>query len=413
MIQKLKQPVLGMQILATAFGATILLPLLTGLDPAVTLFSAGIGTLLFHLITKFQIPIFLGPSFAFIPAIIYGMGQWGKEATMGALAVSSVVYLLLSLAVWKGGSEKIQKVLPPTVTGPIIMLIGLLLAPVAVNLALGKSGDGKIQLYSLGTALSLALFTFFVTVVLALRGKGLWRTCSIIIGLLSGHGLSLLLGQVDMAKFWNAGWFSIPSFSLPGWNLEAVLFILPLAIAPCVEHVGDILAIGQTVGKDFTKKPGLHKTLLGDGLASALSSLLGGPPNTTYSEVTGAVSWTKAYDPKIMVWAAGWAILLSFCSKLAAFFQTIPTPVIGGILILLFGNIAVVGLRLLTEYAKSPEGSLELPRNIIVVAIILVCGLGGMELNFQGVAFKGVGLGAVLGISFHFLLKLIPHIDEN
>lgn len=409
MRNKIHNSLLGLQILATAFGATILLPLLTGLDPGVTLFTAGVGTLVFQLVTRLQIPIFLGPSFAFIPAIIYGVGAWGKEATMGALAVSSLVYLLLSLAAWKGGAEKIQKILPATITGPIIMLIGLLLAPVAVNMASGKTGDGSGVLYPMGQALVMASFSFLVTILLALRGRGLWRSCSIIIGLLSGHLLSLILGQVDNSKIAVASWFSLPGFTLPQFNLEAILFILPLAIAPCVEHVGDILAIGQTVGKDFTKKPGLHKTLLGDGFASALSSLLGGPPNTTYSEVTGAVSWTRAFNPKIMLWAAAWAIGLSFFSKLAAFFQTIPAPVIGGILILLFGNIAVVGLRLLAEYAKTAEGNLELPQNIIVITIILVCGLGGMEFAFQGLAFKGVGLGAVLGISFHLLLKLVPH----
>ncbi|MCB1805929.1 MAG: uracil permease, partial [Candidatus Competibacteraceae bacterium] len=281
-------------MLFVAFGALVLVPLLTGLDPNVALFTAGLGTLLFQLITGGKVPIFLASSFAFIAPIIYGVQTWGMAATLGGLAAAGLVYIALSALVKLRGVGVLHRLFPPIVVGPVILIIGLILAPVAVNMALGKSGDGALQLVPQTQAVIVSAIALGVTVLTTLLGKGFLRIVPILCGVVAGYLAALVLGLVDFTPVNNAAWFAVPDFVYPEWNTAAVLYMLPVAIAPAIEHFGDMLAISGVTGRDYLQKPGVHRTLLGDGLATTLAAGLGGPPNTTYSEVTGAVALTKA-----------------------------------------------------------------------------------------------------------------------
>jgi len=400
------QWLLGGQMLFVAFGALVLVPLLTGLDPNVALFTAGAGTLLFQAVTRGKVPVFLASSFAFIAPIVYGVQTWGIPATLCGLAAAGLLYVVLSFVVRIKGSEFLERYLPRVVTGPVIMVIGLILAPVGVNLALGKSGDGAIVLVPEGTAVVLAFIALGTTVLLALLGKGLVRVIPILTGAAAGYIAALVLGLfaakplVDFSPVAAAPWFAVPSFVFPEWSLAAIVFIVPVALAPAIEHFGDILAIRGVTGRDYLKDPGIQNTMLGDGLATSLAGFLGGPPNTTYSEVTGAVTLTRAFNPAIMTWAALWAIALSFIGKLGAILQTIPTPVMGGILVLLFGAITVVGLSSL----MGAKDDLTRPRNLIIVSMILVLGIGGMEIPIGNFALGGIGLAGVVGVVLNLIL---------
>ncbi len=387
-------------MLFVAFGALVLVPILTGMDPNVALFTAGVGTLLFQFITRNTVPVFLASSFAFIPAIILGTQTWGLPATLSGLFAAGLLYVVLSgLVAWRG-NDIVLRILPPIVTGPVIMVIGLTLAPVAVNMALGKTGDGAFELFSMNQALWMAIPALTVSVLVAAMGKGMLRLLPIISGLATGYVIALFMGIVDFGVVAAAPWFAIPKFVTPEFNLEAILFILPIAIAPAVEHVGDVVAISNTVGKDFLKTPGLKRTLLGDGLATSLAAFLGGPPNTTYSEVTGAVALTKVYNPIVMVWAAGFAILLSIIGKTGAMLQTIPTPVMGGIMTLLFGAITVIGISTLAR----AKVNLTEGRSLVIVSLSLVFGLGGMFFEFGEFKLQGIALAAILGIFLNLVL---------
>ena len=399
---RVKDGFLGAQMLFVAFGALVLVPLLTGLDPNVALFTAGLGTLVFQIITKGKVPVFLASSFAFIAPIIYGVKTWGIPGTMCGLAAAGVVYMLLSLLVRVQGSDIIKKVLPPVVTGPVIMVIGLILAPVAVYMAMGKTGDGAIVLYPQAKAMTVSLLALATTVLVSILGKGVFKLIPIICGIVVGYVLSLIFGFVDFSGISKAAWFAVPNFVMPEWNLSAIFFIVPIAIAPAIEHFGDIVAIGGVSGKDYLKDPGIQNTMLGDGVATSLASFLGGPPNTTYSEVTGAVALTKVFNPAIMTWAAITAILLAFVGKLGAILQTIPVPVMGGIMLLLFGAIMVVGLNILV---RSGDDLLE-PRNLSIVALILIFGIGGMSFSAGQFQLQGIGLAGILGVVLNLVL---PH----
>ncbi len=400
------QWLIGGQMLFVAFGALVLVPLLTGLDPNVALFTAGAGTLIFQAVTRGKVPVFLASSFAFIAPIIYGVQTWGIPATLCGLAAAGLLYVVLSFVVRIKGSEFLERYLPRVVTGPVIMVIGLILAPVGVNLALGKSGDGAIVLVPEGTAILLAAIALGTTVLLALLDKGLLRVVPILTGAAVGYLAVILLALfqetpiVDFSPVAAAPWFAAPSFVFPEWNLAAIFFIVPVALAPAIEHFGDILAIRGVTGRDYLKDPGIQNTMLGDGLATSMASLLGGPPNTTYSEVTGAVTLTRAFNPAIMTWAALWAIALSFIGKLGAVLQTIPTPVMGGILVLLFGAITVVGLSSL----MGAKDDLTKPRNLIIISMILVLGIGGMEIPIGNFALGGIGLAGVVGVLLNLFL---------
>lgn len=415
---------LGAQMLFVAFGALVLVPLLTGLNANVALFTAGAGTLIFQLITRGKVPVFLASSFAFIAPIIYGVGEWGIPGTMCGLAAAGLVYVILSFVVRIFGSGVLHKVLPPIVTGPVIMVIGLVLAPVAIHMASGRTGDGAAWLVPQTTAYIIAGVALAVTILVSLLGRGLFKLIPILSGISAGYITSLILDAsgftaatqaafdpgtlqnwtaptlISMGKVASAPWFSVPQFTFPTWNLEAILFIVPVAIAPAIEHFGDILAIGGISGKDYVDDPGIENTLLGDGVATSFAALLGGPPNTTYSEVSGAVALTKSFNPAIMTWAAITAILLAFIGKLGGFLNSIPVPVMGGIMVLLFGAIAVIGINTLVKAGVD----LMQPRNLAIVAIILVFGIGGMTFDLAIVKLGGIGLAGVVGVLLNLIL---------
>ncbi|BHH85164.1 uracil-xanthine permease family protein [Desulforhopalus sp. 52FAK] len=415
---------LGAQMLFVAFGALVLVPILTGLDPNVALFTAGVGTLAFQVITKGKVPVFLASSFAFIAPIIYGVQTWGVPGTLCGLAAAGVMYIILSFIVRIFGAGILHKYLPAVVTGPVIMVIGLVLAPVAVHMAMGRTGDGSAWLVPETTAMIVAGVSLVTTALVALIGRGWMKLIPILCGIIAGYITALGLDVTGFTASTQAGfdpgtltnwtgpalisfspvaekvWFAMPAFVFPEWRWEAILFIVPVAIAPAIEHFGDVLAVGSITGKDYVKDPGIENTMLGDGIATSIASMLGGPPNTTYSEVSGAVALTKAYNPAIMTWAAIVAILLSFIGKIGAVLATIPVPVMGGIMILLFGMITVVGINTLVKSGQD----LTTPRNLIIVAVILVCGIGGMKFSAGGFAIEKIGLAGILGILLNIIL---------
>ncbi|MGI2064858.1 uracil-xanthine permease family protein [Shewanella sp. MF08487] len=409
-MRRLAIPLQGAQMLFVAFGALVLMPLLTGLDTSVALFTAGIGTLLFQLITKRQVPIFLASSFAFIAPILYGVQTWGIPSTMGGIMAAGVVYVMLGALVKVRGTEFIHKLLPPVVVGPVIIIIGLGLAPVAVNMALGKSGDGSVTLVATNIALFISLASLCTTIAVAIFAKGLLKVMPILAGIIVGYGLSLAFGIVDFAVVTTASWIAIPKFVTPELNWYAIAFMIPVAIAPAVEHIGDILAISNVAGKDFMKKPGLHRTLTGDGIATIAAAAFGGPPNTTYSEVTGAVTLTRNFDPKIMTWTAITAITLAFVGKLGALMQTIPVPVMGGIMCLLFGSIAAVGLSTLIRN----QVDLSEPRNLSIVGVTLVFGIGGMAFGIGSFSLTGISLCGIVAIVMNLILPATKeHVHDT
>ncbi|MFT3850791.1 MAG: uracil-xanthine permease family protein [Propionivibrio sp.] len=392
----------GAQILFVAFGATVLVPLLTGLNPSLALLGAGVGTLIFQICTKREVPIYLGSSFAFIAPVIYSVKTWGMPATLGALAAASFFYYVAAgLVKWRGVNF-IHRLLPPVVIGPVVMVIGLGLAQVAISMATGKAGDQQVVPY--GTSLAVATISLLATMLTAIRARRLLKLVPILVGVAVGYVVSLFLGIVDFSKVTEAAWIAIPEFGKPEFNMAAILFMIPVAIAPIVEHVGGILAISSVTGKDFTESPGLHRTLLGDGLAVNIVGLFGGPPVTTYGEVTGAVMLTKNYNPVVMTWAAVFAILMAFVGKFGAFLQTIPMPVMGGIMMLLFGSIAGIGLKTIMD------GRVDLasPRNLCIVSVTLVTGIGGLGVTIGSFSLQGISLCGVLAVVLNLVLPREP-----
>ena len=379
-----KALVLGLQHMFAMFGATVLVPLITGLDIGTTLLCAGGGTLLFHLITGGKVPAFLGSSFAFLggyaAVTVFADVPGGEKvlhpellpyACLG-VACSGLVYLVLAAAIKAFGIKRVMRCFPPIVTGPIIVSIGLILAPVAVGSCKGNW--------------LLALVALVVIAVCNIWGRGMVKILPILIGLAVSYALACCLGEVDFSKISEAAWIGFPVHKAQTvlgvdfkdgaqiWN--AIIAIVPIALATIMEHIGDISAISSTVGKDFIKDPGLHRTLTGDGLATTFASLFGGPANTTYGENTGVLALSRVFDPVVIRIAAVFAILLSFCPKFAALIATIPAPIVGGVSFVLYGMISAVGIRNLVEnhvdFSKS--------RNLIIAAVILVTALGGVTL---------------------------------
>jgi uracil permease len=406
---QVKDSLFGAQMLFVAFGALVLVPILTGLNPNVALFTAGLGTLIFQVITKGKVPVFLASSFAFIAPISYGVKTWGIAGTMCGLAAAGVLYILLSFLIKIKGSGFLKKYLPPVVTGPVIMVIGLVLAPVAVGMATGNIGGSKL----VGdNALIISMAALFTTVIVSIFTKGFIKLIPILCGIIVGYVVSLMFGAVNFDPIVNAPWLAMPDFTFPTWNSDAIFYIVPVAIAPAIEHFGDVLAVGSITGKDYLKDPGVDKTMLGDGVATSVAAMFGGPPNTTYSEVSGAVALTKAFNPAIMTWAAIFAISLSFIGKVGGFLSTIPTPVMGGIMILLFGMITVIGLNTLVRAGDD----LTKPRNLVIVSLILVCGIGGMvletgtfsifDITVNNIKLEKIGLAGILGIVLNLVLPI-------
>ena len=395
-----RQVLAGAQMLFVAFGALVLMPLITGMDPNVALFTAGLGTLLFQLVTRRQVPVFLASSFAFIAPIIAAKGEFGLPAVMGGVVAAGLVYILLGFAVRLKGPGFIDRLLPPVVIAPVIISIGLALSPVAVNMAMGKAGDGSAQLIPYQTAMLISMPALVTTLLVAVLGKGLFRLVPILAGVAVGYGLSFAFGVVDTSGIAAAPWLAMPNFIAPEFNIGAILFMVPVALAPAIEHIGGVVAIGSVTGNNYVKKPGLHRTLLGDGVATSAAGLFGGPPNTTYAEVTGAVMLTKNYNPKIMTWAAIFAIALAFIGKFGAGLLSIPVPVMGGILCLLFGSIAVVGLSTLIRH----QVDLSEARNLIIVSVTLVFGIGGMAIGYGEFTLSGISLCAIIALLLNLVL---------
>lgn len=401
--------VLGIQMLFVAFGALVLVPLLTGLDPSIALFTAGVGTLLFHALTGGAVPIFLASSFAFIAPIQFAMKQFGPGATAGALFCAGLVYLVFSAMARVGGRELLNRYLPPIVTGPVIMVIGLKLAPVAVGMT--RSFDGGTPD---GRAVFIAACALLTAVAAVMYGKKLLSLIPVLCGIVVGYLVALAMGVVDFTPVREAAWFQIPwtaalakgTFAKPVFDVAAILYMLPVALAPAIEHVGDVLAISSVTGKDYLKSPGLHRTLLGDGLATSLAGLLGGPPNTTYSEVTGAVALTKATDPGLMRIAAVAAMVLAFAGKLGAVLRTIPAPVMGGIMLLLFGMIAAIGVNSLVKARVDMSRS----RNLVIASVILTAGIGDMTFSCGRFCLGGIGFAGLVGVLLNLLL---PGTNES
>lgn len=387
---------LGVQHTFTMFGATVLVPILTGMDISVALFMAGVGTLLFHLITGGKMPAFLGSSFAFIAPISAVIASHGPAYAQGGLVIAGLVYLLIGLLFKVGGVERIMSFFPPIVTGPIIMVIGLKLAPTAIDMA--------------STDWLMALIAFAIVTAVNIYGKGFFKVIPVVIGLLSAYIIAMILGRVDFSLVKESSWLGIPQFTLAKFNLDAIFTIAPLALVTMVEHVGDVIAIGATVKKDFVKSPGLIRTIISDGLATSLSAFFGGPANTTYSENTGVLALTKVWDPIVMRIAAVFAIILGFSPKLGAVISSIPTSIIGGISIILFGMIASVGARTLVENRVDFKQT----RNLIIAAVILVLGLGGailpISLGSFNVNIEGMALAAFAGI---ILNAVLPEEQED
>ena len=399
-----RQCVVGAQMLFVAFGALVLVPILTGLDPNVALFTAGLGTLVFQVVTRGRVPIFLASSFAFIAPIQYGMKTWGPGGTMCGIMAAGLLYFLVSFLIRWRGLQAVYKLLPPIVTGPVIMVIGLSLSPSAVHMALGKTGDGAVELFPVSVALPVALAALTATVVVSIYGRGFLKLIPILSGILAGYAAALFAGIVDFSGIEQAAWVGLPAFVRPTWNLQAAILFILVGIAPIVEHVGNILAVGAVTGRDYAKDPGLHKTLLGDGIATSIAGLFGGPPNTTYAEVTGGITLVRAFNPAVLTWAAFTALALSFITKLGAALQSIPTPVMGGIMILLFGAISVVGMNLLVRAGED----LVQPRNMAIVAVVLVFGIGGMGFRAGDFTLEGIGLAGVTGIVLNLALPNRP-----
>lgn len=387
-----RKTIVGIQFLFVAFGSTVLVPLLVGLDPATALFTAGVGTLIFHLVTKGVVPIFLGSSFAFIAPIIAASKQWGMPGTLAGITGVSLVYFVMSALVKWQGRRLLDKLFPPVVIGPVIILIGLSLSTSAVDMA--------------KTNWLLAAISLVVAITVLSLGRGMLKLIPVVCGIVAGYVVAVVMGLVDFAPVAAAPWFALPPslahFHLPEFAWEPFVYMIPVAIAPVIEHIGDVYVVSAVADKDFVKEPGLYRTMLGDGLACLAASFLGGPPVTTYSEVTGAMSITKVTHPQVIRISAVTAIAFSVIGKLSALLQSIPSAVLGGIMLLLFGTIASVGIQNLIQH----KTDLNVTRNTIIISVTLTIGIGGAVLSWGSFALSGIGLSALTGVVLNLIL---PH----
>ena len=385
-----RKTIVGIQFLFVAFGSTVLVPLLVGLDPATALFTAGIGTFIFHMVTKGKVPIFLGSSFAFIAPIISASQQWGMPGTLASIMGVALVYFVMSALIKWQGRRLLDRLFPPVVIGPVIICIGLSLAPAAVNMAKENW--------------LLAFISLLTSILVLVLGRGLVKLVPVVCGIIVGYIAAWLMGVVDVSAVGTAPWFALPQsvshFQLPQFAWEPFLFMIPVAIAPVIEHIGDVYVVGAVAGKDFVKDPGLHRTMLGDGLACMAASLFGGPPVTTYSEVTGAMQITRITSPAVIRIAAVTAIVFSIIGKLSAVLQSIPSAVLGGIMLLLFGSIAAVGIQNLINN----KVDLNQTRNIIIASVVLTLGIGGAVIPMGSFSLSGIGLSAVVGVILNLVI---------
>jgi len=400
---------LSFQHVFAMFGATILVPLLTGLSPATALFTAGTGTLLFILCTGAKVPAFLGSSFSFIAPLIAVTASHGLSYALGGAIATGIFYCIIAQIIRFTGTGWLDKVLPPVVIGSVIVVIGLYLAPVAMGMA-SNDAEGN---YSL-VYLSIAAVTLIITIAANIFLKGFFSAIPVLIGLISGYFFTLIMGLffpafaiIDFQVIKNAAWFGFPRFHVPAFSLVPVLIFVIVSLATICEHLGDMVVTSKIVGQDFYKNPGLHRTLSGDGLASAWAAIWGGPPNTTYSENVGVMAITRVYSVWVIGGAAVIAVFLSFFTKFGAIIQTIPSPVLGGVSILLFGIIASSGLRTIVESGVDYKDK----RNLIITSVILVIGIGGGKLAFnitQDLHFElaGIALATVVGIILNLAIPV-------
>lgn len=379
--------IMGIQYLFVAAGATILVPILTGIPASVCLFTAGMGTLLFHLITKGKLPVLLSSSFAFIAPIVAVTELYGQQYAFGGMVIAGLAYLLFSLIIYFVGLEKVTALFPPAVSSTMVILIGLILAPVAI--------------YNASVNWPIAFFTLFAGLLVKAKfDKSMFGSLSILTAIIVGTIVSSLFGFVDTSGVAQASFFGMPDFALPLFSASSILIIAPVAIVTFLEHFADISAVGKIVGKDYLKDPGVHRTLIGDGVATGIAGLLGGCPNTTYSENIGALELTGVKKPRTLQITAVLLILLSFFPKLTQAIHTIPAPVIGGISILLFGMIASSGIKSLVSDKVDFSGY----KNMVIVSTMLVIGVGGAIIEILGVQFSSLAVAAVVGVLLNFLL---------
>ena len=398
---------LGFQHLFAMFGATVLVPLLvngstgmTVIPPSVALLTAGLGTLLFQLVTKGKVPAYLGSSFAFIAPLIAAASAHGPGYALGGAMIAGLVYVLVGGVIAVIGLDWLDRLLPPVVIGSVIVVIGLGLASTGVDMA----GLSQAEVTLADPNVRVSLFTLVVTVIGSIFFKGFFAVIPILIGIVAGYIFAVLNGIVDFQPVLDAAWFALPKGHAPAFSWEAMALIAPVALVTLAEHLGDVLTISRVVGRDFYKDPGLHRTLLGDGLATSLAGLLGGPPNTTYGENIGVMAITRVYSVKVITTAAVIAVILSFVQKMGALIQTIPDAVMGGITIVLFGTIASSGLRTLVESGIDFGNK----RNLIISSVILVLGIGGAKIAIGPLQFEGMALAAITGIILNLVLPQDP-----
>jgi uracil permease len=403
---------LSLQHLFAMFGATILVPYLVGLSPAIALISSGLGTLAFLLITKFQVPAYLGSSFAFIAPVIAAKAAGGPSGAMVGTFLAGLVYGVVALVISKAGHRWIMNLLPPIVVGPVIIVIGLALSGTAVNMAMNNPATGKYSLLHF----SVALVTLIATIIFSIYAKKMLSMIPILAGIILGYIYALLVGVVDFKPVLDAKWLEMPDFIIPfvsykvtfSWDL--VLLMVPVAVVTLSEHIGHQLVLSKVVGRDYIKKPGLHRSILGDGTATMISALIGGPPKTTYGENIGVIAITRVYSVYVIAGAAIFAIIFGFIGKITALIGTIPTPVMGGVSILLFGIIASSGLRMLVD-SKIDFGN---KRNLVISSVILVIGIGGAVIKVsESLQIQGMALAAICGVLLNIILPGRETANEN
>lgn len=410
---------LSFQHVFAMFGATVLVPLLTGLNPSVALFTSGAGTFIYILITQGKVPTYLGSSFAFIAPLIAISGQYGVAYAMGASFCVGIFYLIVSAIIRKFGIAWLDRLLPPVVIGSVIMVIGLNLAPTAMNMAMYPFADPSMG-YSLSYAI-IAIVTLSIAIISSIVLKGFFTVIPILIAIVGGYLFTLIMGSIfpsyaliDFSVINDAAWFGIPSFAVPKFALVPILTFLLVSLATIAEHLGDTMVVSKVVGKEFYKDPGIHRTLAGDGAATAFASLFGGPPNTTYGENIGVMAISRVYSVWVIGGAATIAILLSFIQKVGAIIQTIPTPVMGGISMMLFGIIASAGIRTVVESGVD----YSCKRNLTITSVILVIGIGGGMIFFPitdslNFSLGGVALATLVGILLNAILPQSINTTEE
>lgn len=401
---------LSLQHLFAMFGATVLVPFIFGVDPATVLLMNGIGTLLYIIVCKGGIPAYLGSSFAFISPVMVVLGSKSYEAALGGFICVGLVFSLVALTVKAAGTKWIDVVFPPAAMGAIVAVIGLELAPVAAEMAgLILPADAPTDAARDPQAIIVSMVTLLITVLGSVVFRGFLSIIPILIGILCGYTAAFAMGMVNTKPIADAAWFKIPTFYTPQFEWEAIAVILPAALVVIAEHVGHLFVTSNIVGRDLAKSPGLHRSLLGNGLSTMLSGFVGSTPNTTYGENIGVMAITKVYSVWVIGGAAVIAIILSFVGKLAAAIMSIPVPVMGGVSLLLFGVIAASGIRMLVEAKVDYSNA----RNLILTSVVLIIGISGAEVTMGAVSLKGMGLATVVAIILSLTFKLFDKLGVN